>query len=150
MKKPLLLMIVLLITFSWVYSASAKPTDDQLISNVKMLWEAFKNKDAKPFDTWLTEDVVDINPMGVSDKAGIKKMMMDYTVSDYSLTDFKLTWIDKDAVIITYKASLKGSYMGKELPPGTQICTDIWVSQGGKWLAKFHQETPVMEMAASK
>ncbi len=148
MKKPLLLIIVLLIAVSWVCSASAKPTDDQLISNVKMMWEAFKNKDAKTFDTWLTEDVIDVTPSGTLDLAGIKKMMMDYDVAEYSLTDFKVTWIDKDAVIVTYKAFSKGSYQGKEVPPGTHLCTDIWVSHGDKWHGKFHQETPLMEMPA--
>lgn len=148
MKKPLLLMIALLITVSWVCLASAKPTDDQLVSNVKMMWEAFKNKDTKTFDTWLTDDVIDIGPMGAMDKAGIQKMMMDYTIAEYSLSDFKVVWIDKDAVIVTYKASSKGMYQGKEVPPGTHLCTDIWVSHGDKWLGKFHQETPVMEMPA--
>ncbi len=150
MKKLLLLMIALLITVSWVCSASAKPTDDQLISNVKMMWEAFKNKDTKTFDTWLTDDVIDVTPSGPMDKAGIKKMMMDFNVAEYSLTDFKVTWIDKDAAMITYKASSKGSYQGKEVPPGTRLCTDIWVSQDDKWLGKFHQETPLMEMPAAQ
>lgn len=149
MKKSLLLMIVLLVSASWVCLAAAKPTDEQLTSTVKMMWEAFKNKDTKTFDTWLTEDVIDVGPMGAMDKAGIKKMMMDFNVAEYSLTDFKVSWIDQDAVIVTYKAFSKGSYQGKEMPPGTYLCTDIWVSQGDKWLGKFHQETPVMEMPAA-
>ena len=139
-------MIALMITVSWVCLAAAKPTDEQLTSTVKMMWEAFKNKDTKTFDTWLTEDVVDISPMGAMDKAGIKKMMMDFTVAEYSLSDFTVTWINEDAVIVRYKALTKGSYQGKEMPSGTHLCTDIWVSQGDKWLGKFHQETPVVEM----
>ncbi len=148
MKKPLLLMIALLIAVSGVCSASDKPTDDQVISKVKMMWEAFKNKDTKTFDTWLTDDILDVGPMGVMDKAGIQKMMMDYDVAEYNLSDFKVIWIDNDAVLVTYKASSKGKYQGKEVPPGNFLCTDIWVNQGDKWLGKFHQETPVMEMPA--
>jgi hypothetical protein len=38
---------------------------------------------------------------------------------------------------------MKGKYKGKDFPPMSGRASSAWVNQGGKWLAIYHQETPV-------
>jgi hypothetical protein len=52
--------------------------------------------------------------------------------------------IDKDAVIITYTANLKGSYKGKAVPPGPYRETSAYVNRNGEWVAIYYQETKTM------
>jgi len=51
--------------------------------------------------------------------------------------------IDKDAIVVTYTANLKGKYKGKEFPPETVRASSAWVNRDGKWLAMYHQECEV-------
>jgi hypothetical protein len=55
-----------------------------------------------------------------------------------------MTPIDKDAVIITYTATVKGSYKGKAFPPGPYRETSAYVNRNGEWLAIYYQETMTM------
>lgn len=61
-----------------------------------------------------------------------------------SLSDFKEVKFDNDATLVTYlvKATAKG------FDPDGERHSTIWVNRGGKWLAAFHQGTPVMKPPA--
>jgi len=56
------------------------------------------------------------------------------------LSDFAYMWLDKDTVLMTYKASQDGTCGGKKIAPKV-IASSIWQKQGGKWVSPFHQET---------
>src|SRR3984893_18956051 len=63
-----------------------------LIATEKKLWEAWKNKDPKPFKATLAADSVMVGESGVADKAtainGIASM--DCDVKSYAPSDFKV------------------------------------------------------------
>ncbi len=108
------------------------------------LWEAWKNKDAKPFQANLAADSVMIGSGGVQGKtAAIKEITsMGCDVKSFKLSDWKLTMIDSDAAVITYKGIADGTCGGQALPP--VWASSVWVKRGGRWQAFSHQETPVM------
>lgn len=120
--------------------------DEKLMAMVKQLWEQYKTKDSKGFGAGLSDDCMEVTPMGmVVTKAQILEAMAGDTISEYSLTDMKVQWLDKDCALVHYTATAKGTMKdGKALPAGPIHCTTAFVGSGGKWLAKFHQETPVM------
>ena len=115
----------------------------KLSASEKRLWEAWKNKEDKPFKAALSADFVMVQDSGVSGKdAEVKAITsMPCEVKSYELSDWKLTTINSGAVLVTYKGAADGTCGGAALPP--VWASTIWVNRHGKWLALSHQETPV-------
>ena len=107
------------------------------------LWEAWKNKDAKPFKASLSADFVMIDDSGVSGKNDVLKMMpsMPCEVKSVKLSDWKLAMLNSSTALLTYKGIADGTCAGTAIPP--VWASSIWVNRGGKWSAASHQETPV-------
>jgi len=161
MKKYLPLSALLVIVFASVCfaqpQASASPSPapkpkprinkaqllKQLSASETKLWEAWKNKDAKPFKAMLSPNGVSVGENGVTDKATLVKELpsMPCEVKSVALSDWKLNMIDSDAVVLTYKGSAQGTCAGAAIP--TVWSSTVWVRSGGKWWAFAHQETPV-------
>src|SRR5437588_12458220 len=68
----------------------------KLSANETALWNAWKNKDAKPFQMWLSADGVMIGDQGVGTKGDVVKMMasMPCDVKSFTLSDWKLSMVD--------------------------------------------------------
>jgi hypothetical protein len=52
-----------------------------------------------------------------------------------------MTTIDKDAVLLTYTASVKGTVGGKSIPEGPYREASAYVNRNGEWLNIYYQET---------
>ena len=115
----------------------------KLSANETALWNAWKNKDAKPFQNWLSADSVMIGEEGVGAKTDIVKMMasMPCEVKSFTLSDWKLSMVDADAALLTYKGVADGTCGGQPIP--TTWASSLWVNRKGKWMAFSHQETPM-------
>jgi len=112
------------------------------MASEKRLWEAFKNKDAKPFKATLAADSIALGENGIETKEDTLKMIpsMPCVVKSYELSDWKLTMINPATALITYKGKVDGTCAGTPVP--TVWCSTIYVNRGGKWWALFHQESP--------
>src|SRR5260221_2520472 len=115
----------------------------RIIATEKKLWEAWKNKDAKPFKANLAADSVMIGERGVAGKADIVKEIasMPCEVKSFELSDFKTTFLNSGTVLLTYKGVADGACAGTALP--AVWASSVYVNRGGRWLAASHQETPV-------
>jgi hypothetical protein len=115
----------------------------KLSANETALWTAFKNKDVKPFQTLLTADGVSIGEEGIGNKADIVKMLptMPCEVKSFTLSDWKLSMVDADAAVLTYKGVTDGTCAGQPIP--TVWSSSLWVNRKGKWVVFSHTETPV-------
>jgi hypothetical protein len=132
-------------------SASPKPKPrmskaallKKLSANETALWNAWKNKDPKPFQNWLSADSVMVGEQGVASKGDITKMMasMPCEVKSFTLSDWKLAMVDADAALITYKGMADGTCGGQPIP--AVWASSLWVQRKGKWTAFSHQETNV-------
>ena len=114
----------------------------QLVEMETKLWNAWKNKDAKPFETHLSSNSVMVGEQGVGAKNDVVKMMasMPCDVKSFTLSDWKMTKFDADAALLTYKGVAVGTCGGQPIPP--TWASSIWVRRTGTWMAAFHQETP--------
>ena len=128
--------------------AKGSELQSKLEATEKKIWEAFKNKDVAGFKSMVASDMWSVDMSGLMSLDQFMASMNDYTVSDYSLNDFKLVRLGKDAALIVYKANATGSYKGEAVPPGPYYCSSIYANRGGKWLGVFHQETLVQSPAA--
>ena len=108
----------------------------------KKLWDAFKNKDPKPFKAGLTADAFALSENGIEKKEDTLKMIptAPCEIKSYELSDWKLTMINSSTALVTYKGKTDGTCAGQAIP--TAWCSTLYVNRGGKWLAIFHTETP--------
>jgi hypothetical protein len=148
----LLLLAFASISFAQTPAASPSPTPKpamskaqirgRIIATEKKLWEAWKNKDVKPFKANLTADSVMIGENGVSGKDDAVKELanMPCDVKSYELTDFKVTFLNSGTALLTYKGKAEGTCAGTAIP--TVWSSSVYVNRGGRWLAAAHQESP--------
>ena len=148
MKKTVLILLVLCASMISIGAFAADAMLDKLSANEKSLWEAIKTGDMKTFSAGLSDDILDIDASGlVYNKQQIVDTLSKMKMSEYTLTDFKVFSLDKDAVVLTYSSNSTVTMDGKTM---TMKATNssTYVSHGGKWMPKFHTETPVMEPPA--
>ena len=155
MKKTILLGVALLLSISnAAFAQSAAANNSAVEAKIqtieKSLWEAWKNRDAKPFNEYATVDSINVNADGSVDR-GREAMIKDLsnpacTVTSFSLSDFSYLWIDRDSVIVTYTGTVDGACDGHKLPTKV-IASSVWSSKGGKWVTAFHQESPAAASA---
>lgn len=153
MKKQILLAAGLLLLLSPVCFGQRAKTGGTLQSTLaareNQLWEAWKNRQAAPFQAALSEDSVLVGDMGVANKAQAIQGITgdDCTVQSFTLSDWKLTMFDRNTALLTYKGTQTGTCGGTALPASVMAST-LWVRRGGKWYAAFHQETPMGPQSA--
>ena len=160
MKRHLPLAALLLLAFASISfaqptpaaspSPAAKPkpamTKAQILKKLSAsetkLWEAWKNKDAKPFKASLSADSVMVGDSGVQGKNDAIKDLTSAPceVKSFKLSDWKLTMLNSSTAVLTYKGAADGTCGGMPIPAAWS--TTIWVNRGGNWMAAFHQETP--------
>ena len=112
-----------------------------LIANEKKLWEAWKNKDPKPFKAILSADSISVGENGVADKAAAIKEITggQCDVKSYALSDFKVAFANPTVAVLTYKATIDGTCGGAAVP--AVWSSSVYVNRGGKWYAFSHQES---------
>ena len=113
-----------------------------IIATEKKLWEAWKNKDMKPFKANISADAVMISPNGVADKKTSLTAMEGEAceVKSYELMDLKVTFLNSSTAILTYKSTQDATCGGEAVPP-TVWSSSVYVMRGGRWYAASHQET---------
>jgi len=115
----------------------------KLAANETVLWNAWKNKDPKPFQTWLAPNAVMVGGEGVGMKADVVQAMaaMPCEIKSFTLSDWKLAMVNVDTALLTYKGMADGTCAGKPIP--TVWASSLWVNRKGRWMAFSHQETDV-------
>jgi len=122
-------------------SAGAAPSLADLQAKETAGWEAVKKKDWDAFGKLLASDYIEALDDGVHDKTTTLQMIKDLDLTDYTLSDWKLLPIDKDAAIVTYTATEKGTFKGQSFPSGPYREAAAYVNRNGEWLAVYYQET---------
>jgi hypothetical protein len=109
----------------------------------KATWEALEKKNYDAFADMLASDYLEVGEDGVFDKTTLVKDVKDLNTSDATFSDWKMLSINKDAVILMYNVTIKGTFKGQEIPPGPYRASSAWVKRDGKWLAVYYQQTEV-------
>ncbi len=149
MKKTVLLMLPFAVLAAAVIEGQEKQSELQsnLVTMEEQLWDAWKNGDAKPFETHLADEYVMVMPTGVtSGKAKAIKEITDSScdVKSFSLSDWKLSMAGKGTAILTYKASQDAVCDGNKVAAEVYSSV-VYVKKGDKWLAASYQETPAVK-----
>jgi hypothetical protein len=115
-------------------------TEADAIANEKAVWATIEKKDYDAFASMLATDYTEVGD-DIYDKAGIVAYLKDLDISGTTFSDWKMAPIDKDAVLLMYNVTVKGTFKGKEVPPGPYRASSAWVNRNGKWQAIYYQET---------
>lgn len=116
-------------------------SESDIIAKEKASWDAIKKKDWDGFAKSLSSDYLEVLDDGVHDRASTLTSIKDFEVTEVTFADWKMVPIDKDAVILTYTATIKGTYKGEAMPPGPYREASIYVNRNGEWVTAFYQET---------
>ena len=117
-------------------SPSPVTTSDDLVANERAIWEALKAKNYDGFASALAPESIEVEPNGVHDKAGTMRLVRSFDFSKADLSEFRSVPFDSDAGLVVYKVKLPG-------PEPAEYHTTIWAKKDGKWMAVFHQGTPI-------
>jgi hypothetical protein len=136
-------------------ATSASPTPEakpaaaassDVVADENMVWDALKRKDYDGFASLISDKAIEVEADGVHDKAGSVKGVSMFDFSKVTLSDFKTLKLTDNSSLVTYmvKSPSKGFN-----PLGERHST-VWSNTDGKWLAMFHQGTPVKPAPKSK
>jgi hypothetical protein len=121
--------------------AMAPPSEADIIAKEKATWDAFRRKDADGFKKLLAPEFMGITGSGPANTEQTVTTMKDIEITDVTFADWKMKTIDKDAVLLTYTAKVKGTYKGTAVPEGPYYEAAAYVNRNGEWLAIYYQET---------
>jgi hypothetical protein len=129
--------------------AWAEPTQSVLLSLEASAYEAWKFKDAKFWETFLSDKFVGWGSWGRLDKASatMEYSGADCKIESYAISDVQLTPLGQDAALITHKITVNGSCGGQKNPPGSWAAT-VYVRDGDQWKAAFHAQAAIIDPAA--
>lgn len=123
-------------------ATTAKSVDQRVVDLEKEGWEAIKKKDWNGLGALMTSDFVMVDENGiVSGRAEVLKMLADLNVTDYFMEDAKVVMLDKDAALLTYKVTQKGSVKGQPIPSKPYYASSVYVKHGNKWLNVLYQQS---------
>ena len=131
-------------------TAPAGPPKDALVTLEKSAYAAWKSKDAKFWDTFLSDKFVGWGSSGRLDKASATKEFTgaDCAIKSYALSDEQREPLGNDAALITYKTNVHGTCGGQEVPANSWAAS-VYVRDRDKWKAAFHAEAPVVDPRAA-
>ena len=130
--------------------AATAPSKAALMALEKSSFEAWKNKDAKFWNTFLSDKFVGYGSDGLLHKASATQEYTgaDCDIKSYALSDDKMTLLGNDAALITFKATVDGTCGGQKLPVSS-MAASVFVRDGANWKAAFYAEAPVVDPKAA-
>jgi Domain of unknown function (DUF4440) len=130
-------------------TAPDAPTEAALVSLEKSAYEAWKSKDAKFWNTFLSDNFVGWGASGRLDKASATKEYTgaDCEIKSYAISNVQMSPLRQEAAIITHQITVNGACGGQKIPPSSWVA-GVYVRDGDRWKAAFHAEAVVVDPAA--
>ena len=130
-------------------AAPAEPPQAVLLSLETRAYEAWKSRDAKFWETFLSDKFVGWGSSGRLDKASATKEYIgaDCEIESYAISDVQVSPLGADAALITHKVTVNGTCTEQRNPPGSWAAT-AYVREGNQWKAAFHAQAAIVDPAA--
>jgi hypothetical protein len=128
----------------------AAPTKDAIVALETSAYEAWKSKDAKFWDAFLSDRFVGYGAAGRLDKASATKEFTgaDCEIKSYALSEEQMRLLGDDAVLLTHKITVDGTCGGQEAP-AESWAAGVYVRDGNQWKCAFHGESAIVDPAAA-
>jgi len=118
-------------------------TAEEVERSAQAIQTAFNKDDVDSLKQLMTEDhMTTVTYAGFSSAADQLKVLSDWKFSEYKIDELKVKTLAKDVALVSYQATIKGTYQGKAVSSPVQVA-QVWVRRDGKWLQAAYQETPL-------
>jgi len=107
----------------------------------KVLWEAWKTKNRKPYEELLSDKFFEVDVTGTYDKATEISYMDKCDLKDYAIIDPQVRHLNDETVLLTYKGTIHDICEGQPVPEH-QTINILFVRERGKWLKVLDSEVP--------
>jgi hypothetical protein len=123
---------------------------ETLIACERDTWNLIQRKDLQGFARYLADDFYDIFPDGTQrTKSELLEFLTRAELKKYHLSNFRVTMLNEDAAVVTYRANARARIEGEEIALRENV-TGGWARRGGRWLNVFAIGTPLPEGAARR
>jgi hypothetical protein len=122
--------------------ADRKVLQETLVNLERQSWEAWKRRDGKFYQDFLSDDHLEVGGGGVGDKSEIVAFVGSPTcvIKKYSVDNFKLTVFDAHTALLTYHAAQDTTCGGKAVPSPVWV-SSLYVRRANRWLNASYQQT---------
>jgi hypothetical protein len=143
MRIPLLIVLpaALLVAAEAPRAGPGKP-EDVILPLERQVLEAYRAHDAAALRRLLADEYLEVSGAGRLTRAELLDGLADLRVDAYAAEEARLVPVSPDAVALTYRLTLRGSFKGRPLPAGPLYVSSVWVRQKGGWRRALTQATP--------
>jgi Domain of unknown function (DUF4440) len=143
------LIIIALVTFALaalslgqIEQANKNALKESLIKLEKQSWEAWRTRDGKFFQEFLSDDHVEVGFNGLTNKATVVAGVASpiCVVKSYMVEKFELTMFDANTALLTYHAEQDTTCGGTPVPSPVWV-SSLYVKRGDRWLNALYQQT---------
>lgn len=143
------LIVIVLVIFAFASLALGQGTlvekdalKETLIGLEKQSWEAWKKRDGKFFEKFLSDDHVEVGFGGRTNKATVVAGVASpvCVVKSYAVENFELTKLDANTAVLTYHAE-QDTTCGGNAVPSPVWASSLYVRRGNRWLNALYQQT---------
>jgi Domain of unknown function (DUF4440) len=115
---------------------------ETLVKLEKQSWEAWKERDGRFYQNFLSNDHVELGTHGPFGKASVVNFVASpvCTVKSYAVDHFELTAFDADTALLTYHAAQETICSGKPVPSPVWV-SSLYIKRDGRWLNALYQQT---------
>jgi hypothetical protein len=117
--------------------------ESQLVALERDSWKAWQAQDAAFFETFLSDDHVDVGPNGVVSKKAVVSFIgaRACKVESYVLDNFTLTRLSETSAALLYHARQTTTCGGVAIPSPVWA-TSVYVLRNGRWQNTIYQQLP--------
>ena len=147
MKKLTVIALVILAFASLALGqkeSSENALKETLTNLEKQSWEAWKKRDGKFFQEFLSDDHVEVGFTGVTNKATVVAGVASpaCVVKSYAVDNFKLTMFDAHTALLTYRAEQDTVCNGNPVPSPVWA-SSLYVKRGDRWVNAVYQQSQI-------
>jgi hypothetical protein len=118
---------------------------ETLIACENETWDLIHQKDLQGFARYLADDFYDIFPDGTErTKSELLDFLSRAELKAYHLSNFRVTMLNEDAAVVTYRAEAQARIQGEEVALRENV-TAGWARRGSSWMNVFAVGTPLPE-----
>lgn len=125
-------------------SAAVSGDEAKIIAAEQQIMGAIKNRKPENFKALVDPNGSVMSPQGAVKVLDIMNEIFNpaTTITEYRMEDAKVMMVNNNAAMLTYK-SISTATMNGKTESETSYDSTLWVKRNGKWMAMFHQSTPI-------
>lgn len=128
-----------LIAAAALLSAPAQAKSITSLQKEALVWQAFKDKKARPFRSFFAYNYVGVYAEGTCGAACEVAKLQTTSLKSFRITNFSSRLVDPKDLLSTYSIDVTGSE-GRKNISGRYWSASLWHRSSGKWRLIYHSE----------